>query len=166
MAISASLDAGGFPDVLGRGVLCLNGLTDRGQAAPEQLLGHRDLLRPQRGQHGVAVHRRGRSDRTFASGSPSFASFAPFPFTRPPAPGPARTAAPGATTPGPRRATGGSLGSGTLTPAATLALFSVVAVSLVPSTAPLGRSRSQDDRDVWSPAGGAHHLDTTFTLLG
>ena len=41
-------------------VLRLNGLTHRGQTTPKQLFSDRDLLGPQRGQHGIAVHSRRR----------------------------------------------------------------------------------------------------------
>ena len=68
MARSASAATGGLPGGLGRGVLRLDGLADGLQPAAQQLLGHRDLLGPQRRQHGVAVHRRRRHDRALAAG--------------------------------------------------------------------------------------------------
>ena len=53
-------------DRLVRSILRLNGLSHRLQPAAEQLLGDRDLLGPQRRQHGVAVHGRRGCDRTLA----------------------------------------------------------------------------------------------------
>ena len=52
---------------LGGRVLRLDGLAYRRQAAAEQLLGDRDLLGPQRRQHGVAMHGRRRRHGALAA---------------------------------------------------------------------------------------------------
>ena len=86
MASRASAATGGLPAALAARVLRLDRLTHRLQAAAEQLLGHRDLLGPQRRQHGVAVHGRRGRDRALAPGR------APVALAGPAAAGPARPA--------------------------------------------------------------------------
>ena len=132
---------------LGGGVLRVDGLTDGGEAAAQQLLGHGNLLGAQRRQHGVAVHGRGRRDGSLASGRP------PVALARTAMPGPARPGAPRRRPPpghrhgaAARRATAGppcavAAGSATraiatVATAARPALIAVVAV-LVTSTASL-----------------------------
>ena len=66
-------------------------MTDRGQTAAQQLLGHRNLFGTQCRQHGVAVDGRSRCDRSLASGRPAVA------LSGPSIAGTARTGAPART---------------------------------------------------------------------
>ena len=62
---------------LGRGVLRVDRLAHRLQAAAQQLLRHGDLLGAQRGEHGVAVHGGRGCGRALAAGGPAVALAGP-----------------------------------------------------------------------------------------
>ena len=150
MARRASPATGGFPAALAAAFWVVDGLAHRLEPAAQQLLGHGDLLGPQRGQHGVAVHGRGGRDRTLAAGR------APVALAGAAAPGPAWTAAAAAAPPGrsprpspprrPSRVRGGRRGG------AAAALRRVPRSPLVVAT-PLARARGEDHRHVGRPLG-------------
>ena len=79
MARSASAATGGLPLALAAVFWVVDGLAHGLQAAAQELLGHGDLLGPQRRQHGVAVHGRRRCGGTLAAGRAPVALAGPAP---------------------------------------------------------------------------------------
>jgi hypothetical protein len=147
------------------------------------LLGHRDLFGSQRGQHGIAVHRRGRSDgpltpgrtavtvsrssSTRSTGRTAAASFtASFPASTSAS---TRTIGPL----GARRRAGAPAAarpwttSRSIAPTATGALLAIptlLAIIVIATPGTLGRARSEDDRHVGRPSGCPDDLNAPLGL--